>query len=126
MKLTSNEVKRVIGLFYSNNSSPTAAARAFNTWAAANNSNTRISKKNVMDALSRFQTKTELQRVVKGRPPASTCGFNKTGLRHTLQNPQNFLCNPTLVNASYRVGSKPSGRHDHQTSPRAISTCGVL
>ena len=71
MKLSPNETKLIVTFYYSNQNSPTKAARAFNTWAANNNSNVRVSKKNVIDAIKRFEANTTLQHSVKKRAPAS-------------------------------------------------------
>lgn len=61
MKLTSEEAKKVVEIYYANNKSPTRAFRQFNTWAMNNNCPTRVSKKNVMDLMKRFEQRTVIQ-----------------------------------------------------------------
>ena len=68
MKLTNDEAKKVVELYYSNGKSPTRAFRQFNTWAEHNNCVTRITKKNVIDAIRRFESRTMIQKVTKVRP----------------------------------------------------------
>jgi len=62
MKLTSDEAKVVIQLYYANGKSPTRTFRLFNTWAANNNCPTRITRKNVLDTMRRFEQRTVLQK----------------------------------------------------------------
>lgn len=71
MKLSPEETKQVIKFYYGNGSSPTKAARAFNLWAGNNNVATRVTEKNVRDAIKRFDNHTKLQHSVKKRTPAS-------------------------------------------------------
>ena len=55
IKLTSDEAKKVIALYFENNESPSTTFRRFNTWAHQNQSPTRITKKNVVDTMRRFR-----------------------------------------------------------------------
>jgi inhibitor of nuclear factor kappa-B kinase subunit alpha len=61
MKLTSEEAKQVVALYYANWKSPSRTFRLFNTWATNNNSATRITKKNVIDVMKRFEQRAILQ-----------------------------------------------------------------
>lgn len=49
-------------LYYENGQSPTQTFRLFNRWAQLNNCDTRVTKKNVMDLISRFLRNEELQK----------------------------------------------------------------
>ena len=62
MKLTSNEAKVVIQLYYANGKSPTRTFRLFNTWAVNNNHATRITRKNVLDTMRRFEQRAVIQK----------------------------------------------------------------
>jgi hypothetical protein len=62
MKLTSEEAKQVVAIYYANWKSPSRTFRLFNTWAANNNSATRITKKNVIDVMKRFELRETLQK----------------------------------------------------------------
>lgn len=68
MKLTHQEAKKVVELYYSSGNSPSLTARRFNTWSQENNSETRVSKKNVMDTIKRFSRDTPFNRIVRVRP----------------------------------------------------------
>lgn len=67
MRLTSDEAKKVLEFYYASHKSPTRAFRQFNTWAQHNNCATRITKKNVIDTVRRFQCRTTLQKDTKMR-----------------------------------------------------------
>lgn len=71
MKLNSEQTKKVISFYYTYKKSPTETARHFNHWAAMNDCVVRISKKNVIDAVKRFESNTTLHHVVQSRPPMS-------------------------------------------------------
>jgi hypothetical protein len=68
MKLTAAKAKRVIALYYEHGRSPTRAFRQFNNWAIANHIHTRVTKKNVMDVMKRFQRNEELQKACRNKP----------------------------------------------------------
>lgn len=53
-KLASNECKMVVQLFFERNKSASATVRAFNTWAANSDIQTRVNRKNVIDVVKRF------------------------------------------------------------------------
>lgn len=57
-KLSSDEAKRVVALYYANANSPTVTMRLFNNWALTNNVTTRVSRKNVIDVMKRFNNPT--------------------------------------------------------------------
>lgn len=54
MKLTNDEAKKVIAIYFASYESPTLTSRRFNRWAQQNHVPTRVSKKNVVDTVKRF------------------------------------------------------------------------
>jgi hypothetical protein len=68
MKIPSDEAKRVVKIYYSNGSSPTLTFRHFNNWALQNNCATRITKKNVIDLIKRFELHTDIQKLYRRKP----------------------------------------------------------
>jgi hypothetical protein len=57
-KLSFAGTKRLVEFYYCNAKSPSRAMREFNTWALNNNIPTRLSQKNVVDAIKRFENAT--------------------------------------------------------------------
>ena len=55
LTLTSEEAKEVVAICYRNWKSPARTFRQINTWAINNNSATRVTKKNVIDVMKRFE-----------------------------------------------------------------------
>jgi hypothetical protein len=68
MKIPSDEAKRIVKIYYSNGSSPTLTYRHFNNWALQNNNATRITKKNVIDLIKRFELHTDIQKLSRQKP----------------------------------------------------------
>jgi hypothetical protein len=68
MKLTSDEVKLVVQLYYSNGKSPTQTYRLFNNRALLNNWTTRVTKKNVIDAIKRFELRVDMKKSNRNKP----------------------------------------------------------
>jgi hypothetical protein len=64
-KLTSDEAKKIVEFYFANGNSPTAAARLFNAWTLSLNIPTRVSKKNVIDVIKRFNNPAFLMKGVK-------------------------------------------------------------
>lgn len=60
MKLSSDEIKKLVSIYYTHWNSPSRTFRVFNTWAAENGIATRVSKKNVMDAVKRFENRVDV------------------------------------------------------------------
>ena len=52
----------MVAIYYANWKSPSRTFRQFNTWAADNNSATRVTKKNVIDVIKRFEKRVTLQK----------------------------------------------------------------
>lgn len=67
MKLTSEQAKKVVQLYYASFKSPTRTSRKFNTWAMNNDLPIRVSKKNVIDLINRFENRAVLQKDVRER-----------------------------------------------------------
>jgi hypothetical protein len=66
MKLTYQETKKVIELYFSSDCSPTETARRYNLWAAANNA-TLVNRKNVIDVMTRFDRDKPFHKTTRQR-----------------------------------------------------------
>lgn len=55
-KLSPEETRKIVAIYFASSNSPTKTARQFNHWAAENHVQTRVSKKNVIDVLKRFHS----------------------------------------------------------------------
>jgi len=60
-KLSFDETKRLVEFYFSNAKSPSRAMRAFNAWALTNNFPIRLTVKNVVDAMKRFENASFLK-----------------------------------------------------------------
>jgi hypothetical protein len=105
MKLTSEETKQLIAFYYAHDKSPTVTARHFNNWALANNHPARVSKKNVIDAIKRFEVNTDLKHAVKGRTPASSNEGTLLNVLSALYNQRGSSLRTAAVDTGLSLGT---------------------
>jgi hypothetical protein len=111
MKLTSEEAKQVVALYYANWKSPSRTFRLFNTWAVNNNSATRITKKHVTNAMKRFEQRAILQKDTRRKSSLSQSEEVLHGVVSSLyQHPESSLrITAAEMNLSYSTTQKLAG-----------------
>ncbi len=77
-KLTTEETKKLVEVYFSHASSTTQAMWAFNAWAEHNNCPTRVSVKNVVDVMRRFREVREQPRYSVTREETILAGVSNS------------------------------------------------
>ena len=92
MKLTSEQIKKLVAIYYAHGNSPTRTSRLFNTWATENGIATRVSKKNVIDAVKRFENRMDLRKCHRNKASlAQNEGVLLDVVSSLFQQPENSL-----------------------------------